>query len=277
MSPRNANGSRSKWSHDMFEEGSSDINDRLGSAVPKRHVSERMPSLKSINSRIGHGAKAAAVDMAPIRGITIAGRSRDTTPYDELRVVWISGVPGSLTQEKIESVFGDVGRIDAVRMAIDGSGRFVGKAEIVYRLAEDARSAIQVFDGEMLYGTDDVRVEKMHITYSSIANADYIDGLKYTQQHRSDQRHHHQQQRGYSSHHSSGSRGPDDSHRDDRNQRHQGNNGQRNGRRHQDNSDNRPTPTTEQLDADLDAYMGGSEDTVNESDPPSTEPPTTKA
>ncbi|KAJ2747745.1 hypothetical protein GGI20_000215 [Coemansia sp. BCRC 34301] len=257
QSTRSPSGVRGKWSHDMFER-SSNINDRLGS-TSKGHASERMPSVKSINSRIGHGAKVH-VDTAPARGISIAGRSRNTTPYDEFRVVWVSGMPGSLTQEKIESVFGDVGRIDAVRMAIDSSGRFVGKAEIVYRLAEDARSAIQVFDGELLYGTDDVRVEKMSITYSSAANADYIDSLKYTQPLRNDQRHRGQ--------------GAYSSQRSDRNQHQQSsNNNRRNDRRHQSNNDNRPAPTTEQLDADLDAYMGGSEETDTKPDLSSREMP----
>ncbi|KAJ2910856.1 hypothetical protein GGI21_000437 [Coemansia aciculifera] len=192
------------------------------------------------------------INTGATRVISIAGRGRDTIPYNEFRVVWVSGVPGSFTQEKIEGVFGDVGRIDAVRMAIDGSGRFVGKAEIVYHLAEDARSAIQVFDGEMLYGTDDVRVQKLTITYSSIANADYIDGLKHKQT-RGDQQHRQQQRSrdGYNSQRNGGSGG-----------------GGGAARRHQDNGDNRPTPTTEQLDADLDAYMGGSEDASNESAPP---------
>ncbi|KAJ2817587.1 hypothetical protein GGI24_005358 [Coemansia furcata] len=219
-----------KWSHDLYD-GPSNINERLG-GIPRRTMSENVTSINSINLRVGHVDKTVA-DTKPARGISIAGLSRDTTPYDEFRVVWVSGVPASLTQEKIESIFGDVGRIDAVRMAVDGTGRFFGKAEIVYRLAEDARSAIQVFDGELLYGTDmDARVEKMSITYSSVANADYIDALKYERPRDEHRRH---------------PRGS--SHGNDRNQR--------NGRRHQDNDDTRPAPTADQLDADLDAYMGG--------------------
>ncbi|KAJ2887142.1 hypothetical protein H4R27_000172 [Coemansia aciculifera] len=222
---------RGKWSHDLFERPS-DINERLGS-MSKRTISENVTNINSINLRIGHGDKTVE-NTKPVRGISIAGLSRDTTPYDEFRVVWVSGVPASLTQERIESIFGDVGRIDTVRMAVDGTGHFVGKVEIVYRLAEDARSAIQVFDGELLYGTDpNVRVEKMNITYSSVANADYIDALKYERPRGEYRRH-----------------GPASFNGNDRNQR--------NGRRRQGNDDSRPAPTTDELDADLDAYMGGS-------------------
>ncbi|KAJ2349166.1 hypothetical protein GGH92_002609, partial [Coemansia sp. RSA 2673] len=221
---------RGKWSHDLYERPS-DINERLG-GIPKRTISGNVTNINSINLRVGHGDKTAS-DTKPVRGISIAGLSRDTTPYDEFRVVWISGVPVSLTQERIEAIFGDVGRIDAVRMAVDGTGRFIGKLEIVYRLAEDARSAIQVFDGEQLYGTDpNVRVEKMSITYSSVANADFIDALKYERPRGEYRRH---GQASFSG--------------NDRNQR--------NGRRRQGNDDSRPAPTTDQLDADLDAYMGG--------------------
>ncbi|KAJ2248989.1 hypothetical protein GGI13_004444 [Coemansia sp. RSA 455] len=235
---------RGKWSHDLYERPS-DINERLG-GIPKRTISGNVTNINSINLRVGHGDKTAS-DTKPVRGISIAGLSRDTTPYDEFRVVWISGVPVSLTQERIEAIFGDVGRIDAVRMAVDGTGRFIGKLEIVYRLAEDARSAIQVFDGEQLYGTDpNVRVEKMSITYSSVANADFIDALKYERPRGEYRRH---GQASFSG--------------NDRNQRNgqasfNGNHGnQRNGRRRQGNDDSRPAPTTDQLDADLDAYMGG--------------------
>ncbi|KAJ2067011.1 hypothetical protein GGI16_009703, partial [Coemansia sp. S142-1] len=219
---------RGKWSHDLYERPS-DINERLG-GIPKRTISGNVTNINSINLRVGHGDKTAS-DTKPVRGISIAGLSRDTTPYDEFRVIWISGVPVSLTQERIEAIFGDVGRIDAVRMAVDGTGRFIGKLEIVYRLAEDARSAIQVFDGEQLYGTDpNVRVEKMSITYSSVANADFIDALKYERPRGEYRRH-----------------GQASFNGNDRNQR--------NGRRRQGNDDSRPAPTTDQLDADLDAYM----------------------
>ncbi|KAJ2486814.1 hypothetical protein IWW37_005479 [Coemansia sp. RSA 2050] len=225
---RNSSGVHDKWSHDMYERPSN-INDRLGSA-PRHTASGGKSAIKTINLRLGLGDKTVAA-ADPVRGISIAGLSRDTTPYDEFRVVWVSGVPTGLTQEKIESVFGDVGRIDAVRMAIDGSGRFTGKVEIVYRLAEDARSAIQVFDGELLYGTDaNSRLEKMSITYSSITNADYIDALKYERRSEDHRRH-----------------GPASYRGNDRNQR--------GGRSRQTNNDDRPATTSDQLDAELEAYM----------------------
>ncbi|KAJ2689500.1 hypothetical protein IWW39_001412 [Coemansia spiralis] len=228
---RGSSSARGKWSHDLFDHPG-DINDRLGS-TPKHTASGGKPAISTINLRLGLGDKTVAA-ADPVRGISIAGLSRDTTPYDEFRVVWVSGVPASLTQEKIESVFGDVGRIDAVRMAIDGFGNFTGKVEIVYRLAEDARSAIQVFDGELLYGTDvSSRVEKMSITYSSTANADYIDALKYERRNDDSRRH------GQASYRSN-----------DRNQR--------NGRSRQSNNDGRSSATSGQLDADLDAYMSRS-------------------
>ncbi|KAI8319959.1 hypothetical protein GQ54DRAFT_298987 [Martensiomyces pterosporus] len=115
----------------------------------------------------------------PKRGIAIAGSGRDAAPYEAFLVIWVAGLPHSFTEDKIKDVFSDVGRIDKIRMAIDSKGRFLGKAEITYRLADDARSAVQVFDGETLYGADLAHVEPLRVTYSDIEKSAYLDNLKF--------------------------------------------------------------------------------------------------
>ncbi|KAJ1668795.1 hypothetical protein IW140_000137 [Coemansia sp. RSA 1813] len=161
---------RGKWSHDLYE-GSRSINDRLS-------------GVKSpINSRLGgEGSTPKSSkkdDSGPARGISITGRSRDTSLYDSMRVVWVTDIPRHYDADKIKDLFSDVGRVDNVRMAIDNNDRFIGKAEVIYRIPEDARSAIQRFDGERLYTTDAVGVKTINVTYSSVENADFIDNLKF--------------------------------------------------------------------------------------------------
>ncbi|KAJ2851298.1 hypothetical protein IWW36_001195 [Coemansia brasiliensis] len=151
----------------VCHDGSRSINDRLG---PRRR------------SRSPHSRSSQYTDEEPDarsgRGLAIAGRTRDTSSYTELRVVWVTGIPHEYTEEKLEAMFRDAGRIDKIRLAVDKNNRFLGKAEITYRLADDARNAIQVFDGEMLY-TLDSRQLMMHVTYSDPQNGDYIDGLRF--------------------------------------------------------------------------------------------------
>ncbi|KAJ1810230.1 hypothetical protein LPJ56_005905, partial [Coemansia sp. RSA 2599] len=161
-----------RWRHDLFD-GPKSINDRLG------------PQAKGIESRLGDNTKggkrsrAKQSDSSSSRGLAIAGRTRDTKTYDEMRVVFAKGLPRNYTQEQIERMFGDVGRIDHVRMGIDKNNRFIGKAEITYRLAEDARSAIQLFDGEMLYGTESALLSKIEIGYSSPEAARMLESVRF--------------------------------------------------------------------------------------------------
>ncbi|KAJ2392708.1 hypothetical protein H4S02_000630 [Coemansia sp. RSA 2611] len=155
-----------QWQHDQYDSPRS-INDRLGSQ-------RSSGSLRGGRGRVSRHTN----ESQETRGISIAGRNRDTTAYDEVRVVWVTGIPQEYTQEKLENMFRDAGRIDKIRMAIDRNDRFVGKAEIEYRLPDDARNAIQVFDGEMLY-TVDSRQVMMHVTYSGPENSAYIDDLKF--------------------------------------------------------------------------------------------------
>ncbi|KAJ1962209.1 hypothetical protein GGI12_002780 [Dipsacomyces acuminosporus] len=64
-------------------------------------------------------------------------------------------------------------------MAVDKNSRFLGSAEITYRLADDARSAIQSFDGETLYGADLANVEPLRVTYSDPEKSMFLDDLKF--------------------------------------------------------------------------------------------------
>ncbi|KAJ2659606.1 hypothetical protein IWW48_003445 [Coemansia sp. RSA 1200] len=164
----NGRGSdRTRWSHDLFD-GPKSINDRLSG--------ERT----SINSRLrGAPNESKTKDNRLARGITIAGRTRNTSLYDSMRAVWVINLPHNYDSDKIKDLFSDVGRVDNVRMAIDRNGRFIGKAEIVYRIPEDARSAIQRFDGEGLYTTDAIGIKTINVAYSSIERADFIDNLKF--------------------------------------------------------------------------------------------------
>ncbi|KAJ2798681.1 hypothetical protein H4R20_004731 [Coemansia guatemalensis] len=137
----------------MTRSGSSDRRDR-----------RRQPTKDNVNSS---------------RGISIAGRNRDMTQYNEMRVVWVTDLPHDYTSEKIENMLSSTGRIDNVRMALDKQGRFTGKAEVIYRMPDDARDAIQTFDGETLYTTDSRGHVAMHVSYSSPENGSYIDDLKF--------------------------------------------------------------------------------------------------
>ncbi|KAJ2855255.1 hypothetical protein GGI22_004199 [Coemansia erecta] len=158
---------RNRWSHDLYE-GPRSINDRLSGGKPP------------INSRLGGTPVASRKDNSgPTRGIVISGRNRDTSLYDSMRVVWVTDLPHHYDFDKIKDLFSDVGRVDNVRMAIDVNNRFIGKAEVIYRIPEDARSAIQRFDGERLYTTDAIGVKTMNVTYSSVDNSDFIDSLKF--------------------------------------------------------------------------------------------------
>ncbi|KAJ2158260.1 hypothetical protein GGF46_003902 [Coemansia sp. RSA 552] len=156
-----------RWEHDRYEGAS--INDRLG---PGRSMDSRL------DGRLGRSSPPQPTNGRSQRGLAIARRSRDTKPYLDMRVVWVTGLPHEMTSEKLERMFSNTGRVDAVRMAIDKRDRFVGKAEIEYRLAEDARDAIQVFDGEMLYSEEGLQTS-MSVSHSDPVNADYIDDLKF--------------------------------------------------------------------------------------------------
>ncbi|KAJ1735042.1 hypothetical protein LPJ61_000762 [Coemansia biformis] len=163
-------GPRGRWAHDKFGEARS-INDRLGR--------RQSPSPSSGGRRRNQARQQHHDAGESARGITIARRTRDTAPYADMRVVWVTDLPHEYTSEKIENMFRDAGRIDSIRMAIDNQGRFVGKAEIFYRDADDARNAIQVFDGEMLYTTDSAGQVSMRVAYSSPSNSEYIDTLRH--------------------------------------------------------------------------------------------------
>lgn len=207
--------SQGKWKHDQFD-GPKSINDRLGgSSKPSRAA--------DINSRLGNDSKPQSRPKegktSHERVISIAGTHRDETPYEEKRVVWVVNIPNDYTEERIKSMFGDVGRVDEVRMAIDKDGLFAGKAELLYRKAADARSAIQTFDGEGLISVNHARIRKLVIGYSSTEQANYIDRLK------------------------NFSATPNRQRR------------QQQGNRSQDSRGRDSRPTTEQLDAELDAYM----------------------
>ncbi|PIA17943.1 hypothetical protein COEREDRAFT_80247 [Coemansia reversa NRRL 1564] len=158
-----------KWRHDKFD-GRKSINDRLGS---------RPGSDYSSSDRREHRKQHTKGVSDSSRGISIAGRNRDMTLYNEMRVVWVTDLPHDYTSEKIENMFSSTGRIDKVRMAQDKQGRFIGKAEVIYRMADDARDAIQTFDGETLYTTDSSGHVAMHVTYSSPENGSYIDDLRF--------------------------------------------------------------------------------------------------
>ncbi|KAJ2615685.1 hypothetical protein H4S08_001131 [Coemansia sp. RSA 1365] len=156
-----------KWRHDKFN-GRKSINDRLGSR-PGHSSSDRREHRRQNTKQVSDSS----------RGISIAGSNRDMTLYNEMRVVWVTDLPHDYTSEKIENMFSSTGRIDKVRMAQDKQGRFIGKAEVIYRMADDARDAIQTFDGETLYTTDSSGHVAMHVTYSSPENGSYIDDLKF--------------------------------------------------------------------------------------------------
>ncbi|KAJ2083544.1 hypothetical protein H4R24_000707 [Coemansia sp. RSA 988] len=155
-----------KWSHDKFD-GPKSINDRLGAR----------PVVRSLDRKDRRRQRTQANDN-PSRGISIVGRNRDMSQYNEMRVIWVTDLPREYTSEKIESMLNSTGRIDKVRMALDKQGRFTGKAEVVYRMPDDARDAIQTFDGETLYTTDSRGHIAMHVTYSSPDKGSYIDDLK---------------------------------------------------------------------------------------------------
>ncbi|KAJ1840393.1 hypothetical protein LPJ73_006438, partial [Coemansia sp. RSA 2703] len=155
--------------------------DRVGS--PRKTMEERLGTQGDATKQQqrqrkgGDDDESAAKNSA--RGISIAGRNRDTAPYDEMRVVYVTGLPRNYSEDQIERMFSDIGRIDQIRMGIDKNQRFIGKAEIVYRLADYARSAIQVFDGETLYGTDDTLLNKVEIRFSNPQNWEYLENIKY--------------------------------------------------------------------------------------------------
>ncbi|KAJ2548125.1 hypothetical protein EV175_004942 [Coemansia sp. RSA 1933] len=160
---------RGKWSHDLYD-GPKSINDRLSGVKGP------------INSRLGSSPNSSKNDSKsgqPNRGISISGRGRDTSLYDSMRVVWVTDLPHNYDSDKIKDLFSDVGRVDNVRMAIDCNNRFIGKAEVIYRVSDDARSAIQRFDGERLYTTDAIGVKTLNVTYSSVDNSDLIENLKF--------------------------------------------------------------------------------------------------
>ncbi|KAI9503182.1 hypothetical protein GGI25_001893 [Coemansia spiralis] len=269
---RNNDGSRrsdrGKWSHDLYE-GPRSINARL-----------KGDSASSINSRLGTPRDSPKTESPRLhRGIAIAGTSRDTSLYDSMRVVWATNLPHNYDLEKVKNIFSDVGRVDDVRMAIDSNGRFVGKAEVVYRIPDDARSAIQNFDGETLYTADAAGIKVMNVTYSSAENAAYIENLKFENSLPAPREIPMQMRLGgvaastiaamnmmsgqqmipaqtaWSGYGQPGNRGGT-------NQRNSNSSQQRSwqGRRQQNSNNNNPQRTIEQLDADMDAYMkGGSE------------------
>ncbi|KAJ2725432.1 hypothetical protein GGI07_001311 [Coemansia sp. Benny D115] len=162
-----------KWKHDLYDGPDKSINDRLGSA----------PGIGSRLGAAGDSSKPKQPQQQqqaqPGRGMAIAGRSKNTTAYTEMRVVLVKELPRSYTSEQIEKLFSDVGRIDSVRMAIDKNGRFNGMTEITYRQPEDARSALQTFDGETLYSTDISSIRKIHVGFSTPKDGEYIEALKY--------------------------------------------------------------------------------------------------
>ncbi|KAJ2496477.1 hypothetical protein GGH96_005802 [Coemansia sp. RSA 1972] len=179
---RSRDNVRDRWTHDRFDTARS-INDRVDG---QRKINDRIDRAsngkRSINDRLGTGrsSRESSQDEArnSARGVAIARSKVDPAPYNEMRVVWVTGIPHEYTEEKLEGMFRDAGRVDTIRMAVDVRGRFVGKAELVYRQADDARTAIQVFDGETLYSVDSRQV-MMHVAYSSVKNAEYVNGLRF--------------------------------------------------------------------------------------------------
>ncbi|KAJ2662983.1 hypothetical protein IW148_002705 [Coemansia sp. RSA 1199] len=171
--------SRGKWTHDKFDSPRSTdrtINDRIDSTSHGRSINDRLGTSRSSGARRSRESTKDTRESS--RGLAIAQGAMDPAPYNEMRVVWVTGIPHEYTEEKLEGMFRDAGRVDAVRMAVDVRGRFVGKAELVYRQPDDARTAIQVFDGETLY-TADSRQVMMHVTYSNVTNAAYVNELRF--------------------------------------------------------------------------------------------------
>ncbi|KAJ1938956.1 hypothetical protein GGF37_004599 [Kickxella alabastrina] len=172
---------RGKWTHDLFD-GPGGINGRLGPSNSRLGPSnDRLGLSNDISDRLGTKKAGTPPNKSKSsgRGLAIAGRSRDTTAHDAFRVIYATGIPHNFTSEQLERVFSDVGRVDSVRMGIDKNDRFIGKAEITYRQPEDARSAMQVFDGETLYGTDIKFHEKIAVRFSTPWDAEYLDELKF--------------------------------------------------------------------------------------------------
>ncbi|KAJ1719063.1 hypothetical protein LPJ53_006102 [Coemansia erecta] len=291
---QNAPRSHGQWKHDMFD-GPKQMVDRVGS--PRRNMEGRLGAqgdarkqqIQQQRQRNG-GDGDDSIDQSSDRGIPIAGRNRDTVPYDQLRVVYVTGLPRNYTEEKIERMFSDIGRIDQIRMGIDMNERFIGKAEIVYRVADDARSAIQVFDGETLYGTDDMLLNKVEIRYSNPQNWEYLENIKYKDSlptarnvpigsRLSGMNSRNamaaaaiyaaaaaaasaQQQQGMAG-------GPP------RNQGHMGGRQRNQNQRHNGNDRRQQSVTAQQLDDDLDAYMrdSNSAETAKDAEPPATSAP----
>ncbi|KAJ2710793.1 hypothetical protein H4R19_003575 [Coemansia spiralis] len=186
------------------------------------------------------------------------------TPYNEMRVVWVTDLPHEYTEEKIENMFRDAGRIDSIRMAVDVNGRFVGKAEVLYREADGARNAIQVFDGEMLYTTEAAGQVSMRVSFSSPDNGTYIDTLRHQSSLPAprDNRHDDYAEGAMAAYAmssvvpmfvpvaaGSGARRGAGRARGRSDQRRQG------GRGRQAGGDDEARPTAEELDAEMDAYM----------------------
>ncbi|KAJ2839011.1 hypothetical protein J3B01_001005 [Coemansia erecta] len=172
---RSRDNTRGRWTHDRFDSPRS-INDRIDRTSNKRSINDRLGTGRSSGARSSRDSSQDTRNSA--RGVAIAGSKVDPAPYNEMRVVWVTGIPHEYTEEKLEDMFRDAGRVDTIRMAVDMRGRFVGKAELVYRQPDDARTAIQVFDGETLYSVDSRQV-MMHVTYSNAANAEYVNGLRF--------------------------------------------------------------------------------------------------
>ncbi|KAJ2780051.1 hypothetical protein H4R18_003666 [Coemansia javaensis] len=245
-------GGGGRWTHDRFD-GPRSINERLGRRLG--------PSPSPSPPRSGRARQRQSAAGAAAKGLAIAGRTRDTAAYDGLRVVWVTSLPRDYTREKIETIFRDTGRIEAVRMAVDKDGLFAGKAEVVYCAADDARDAIQAFDGETLFTADSAGQVSMRVMYSSPKNAAYIDALRYESSRRLPV-----DQRlgamppvvpvlvallapdgggGGSSERAGRRRDQSQSQNQHQNQRQRGGGGRRGGAR----------PTAEELDAEMDAYM----------------------
>ncbi|ORX69669.1 hypothetical protein DL89DRAFT_267852 [Linderina pennispora] len=162
-----------KWGHDEFHRGQGgSINDRLG---PNKTVVRQDASR---GARKGRGKSEKAPGHID-RGVAITGRGRDPAPYDTFRMLWVEHLPRNYEEDEIRDLFRNTGKVEAVRMAKDSKGRFLGKAEVLYTLPEDARSAIQSFDGEVLYSTDITQVEPLRVTYSDLTKSLYLDEIKF--------------------------------------------------------------------------------------------------